>query len=204
MRAPNGSLQGEWIEQYGPTLRYPAAQGSYTLLTMDPLAVGYIHKHPELFRQPASTRQFSLRTMGPSLTAAEGADHRRQRKAIAPSFSAAQIKVMTPTLFEKAYEMIDILPKDEGEVDLSAYIHRLTVDVIGATAFDTDIGALRGEASELMTAWKSMLVSNTASGFWIMLQKAGWPFDKLIVGREARRAGLAPRPGEGGRKLKLR
>lgn len=150
---------------------------------MDPLAVGYIHKHSEIFLQPAATRQFSLRTMGPSLTAAEGPDHKRQRKAIAPSFSAAQIKIMTPTLFEKAYEMIDTLPKGAEEVDLSAYIHRLTVDVIGATAFDTEIGALRGEASELITAWRSMLVTNTASGFWTMLQKAGWPFDRLIVGQ---------------------
>lgn len=106
--------------------------------------------------------------------------------------SAPQIRLMTPTLFRKAYELVDVLRRQEGEVDMVKPLHQLTVDVIGAVAFDADIGALRGEASELLEAWRRMMSGNTASGFWTMLQRARVPFSRWFVSAPTRTRWMFP------------
>ncbi len=181
MTAPNGSLQTEWFKTYGSTVRYHGMFCEPILLTQDPATVHYIHQHSDIFLQPDATRSFSLNTMGRSLTAVEGQNHQRQRRAIAPSFGPTQIPIMTPTMLDKANRFVDVLEKRLGMLDIVPFIQQLAVDVIGSTAFGYDIDSLTTEGNELLVAWRRMMTANMGSGILTMIQRAGIPLANLWV-----------------------
>ncbi|KAL7423839.1 hypothetical protein Q5752_001423 [Cryptotrichosporon argae] len=179
MQAPNGSLQTRWFDTYGSTLRYAGLFRRHVLLTKDPAAVDYVQRHAEVFLQPDATRQFSLDTMGQSLTAVEGEDHKRQRRVIGPSFGPRQIAQMSNTILDKAYELADVLAA-HTDVDAANYVAQFAVDVIGLAAFDTHLDALGTGGNELLEAWRRMMAGNMQTGFWVLLQRAGVPLAKLF------------------------
>jgi len=102
--------------------------------------------------------------MGPSLTASAGNDHRRQRRAITPSFAVPQLRIMTPILLDKANQLVDKVLENnteqgkdkKSEVDMVKYIHQLTVDVIGLVGFDMDFDTLGKGGSELLDSWRKL------------------------------------------------
>ncbi|KAK8870122.1 hypothetical protein IAR55_000692 [Kwoniella newhampshirensis] len=183
--APNGSLQTQWFETYGPTLRYYSLRREQTILTMDPVAVSYIHSHPTLFEQSDATTKFSQQVMGPSLTAALGPDHRRQRRAIAPSFNTPQLRIMAPVFIDKANQLVERILDDQkaqggDHVDLQKYIGQLTVDVIGLAGFDLDFDTLGKGGHELLAAWKRQMEGSFDSTFSVLLQNLGFPVPMFL------------------------
>eukprot|EP00596_Hydrurales_sp_CCMP1899_P000647 CAMPEP_0119046280 /NCGR_PEP_ID=MMETSP1177-20130426/45582_1 /TAXON_ID=2985 /ORGANISM="Ochromonas sp, Strain CCMP1899" /LENGTH=532 /DNA_ID=CAMNT_0007019207 /DNA_START=180 /DNA_END=1774 /DNA_ORIENTATION=+ len=74
------------------------------------------------------------------------------RKVIAPSFSANNLHKRLPEIYMKSEEFCDILhahcSSGEPLKDLSEWMTKLTLDVIGVTMFGVDFKALSGDTSE--------------------------------------------------------
>lgn len=115
------------------------------------------------YPKPEGARQFLLNMLGNGLLVAEGNDHRRQRKVIQPSFNVSAIRDLTPVFFkhanafaEKLVELVEqtkgpsATPFIEGQtpvmagiseakkpvIDVSSWLGRVTLDIIGDAGFD--------------------------------------------------------------------
>jgi cytochrome P450 len=183
-------LQTRWFNKYGSTLRYYSTNRTPLILTCDPTLVNHINTHPTEFEQPEFVFAFSRENMGPSLTASANADHRRQRRAIAPSFATPQLNVMTPLLLTKAFQLVEkiieeVKERGEGrEVEWVMFIQRLTVDVIGLAGFDLDFDTLGKGGSELLDAWRRQLGGGGDGRFVMLLQSWGVRVPMFLVGCE--------------------
>ncbi|WVQ81300.1 hypothetical protein IAT38_003423 [Cryptococcus sp. DSM 104549] len=174
---PN-TIYAEWLSTYGPTLKYHILLGFPRVLTADPVAISYVFSHPTLFPKPSHGRAILADMLGNGLVVAEGADHKKQRRALNPSFSMAAVKGMVPIFFDKAYELRERLlgviendylmeasptpPREEDKapggrkVDMLKWTGKATLDIIGLAGFDYDFKALSESSNELAEAYGQM------------------------------------------------
>ncbi|WVW79570.1 hypothetical protein I302_101539 [Kwoniella bestiolae CBS 10118] len=171
---------GRWIKEYGPTFRYKVIAGAPRFYTADPVALSYILNHADIFPKPPQTRKGMADMLGNGVLVAEGADHKRQRRLLNPSFSPLAIKGMIPIFYDKAYELrekftaliedehsgvgaasptppqeMDIV-KGTRKIDVMSWLGRCTLDVIGLAGFNYDFKALEEPHNELAEAYRKM------------------------------------------------
>ena len=191
----------EWSKEYGPTFRYKLLFGRPRFYTADPKALSYILSHPDTFPKPNRVRQQLERTLGNGLLVAEGSAHKRQRKALNPSFSPAAVKGMQDIFLDKAYELREKLSnmieddsvvasptpaKDEDKVvggkkiDVSKYLGQTTLDVIGLAGFNYDFKALSQPHNELAEAYRSMFAAGQQLTLMVFLAAFVPGFDKIV------------------------
>merc|ERR1719193_949613 len=74
----------------------------------------------------------------PHLINLKGADWKRARSTLAPTFTAAKMKKMSEMMFTSIEDMVEIVNeqvKDEGKnIDVNEIYQRLTLDIIGKCA----------------------------------------------------------------------
>lgn len=177
IKAPPLEVQNGWIATYGSTYRYRIILGSWRFFTSDTTALSYVLSHPDQFPKPEMARRQMTEILGNGVLIAEGADHRRQRKILNPSFSQVAVRGMTPVFFDKAYELKEKLlaliadketdasptpaePEDRVEggkkIDVMRYLGQATLDVIGVCGFGYDFKSLSSEDNELAEAYRKM------------------------------------------------
>lgn len=180
-----------WVKEFGPTLRYRAMLGIPRFFSADPTALSYILSHPDLFPKPGQMRRGMTDMLGPGVLVAEGHDHRRQRKVLNPSFSAAAVREMVPIFFDKAYELKDKLVsmiedesieasptpiKEEDKVvggrkiDIMRSLGQATLDIIGIAGFNYDFKALSQPRNELAEAYRDMFAAGQSITFFGIVQ----------------------------------
>ncbi|KAG7095748.1 hypothetical protein E1B28_006458 [Marasmius oreades] len=100
---------------------------------------------------------------GPSVVYAEGDDHRRQRRIMAPGFGTPQAKALVPIFSAVASSVTnkwkDLLSisNDRSEVfNIPAWISRATLDAIGLAGFDYDFGAMDNDDNRLAKVYKNL------------------------------------------------
>ncbi|KAF8832453.1 hypothetical protein HHX47_DHR1002017 [Lentinula edodes] len=129
---------------------------------------------------------------GRGIVWAEGEVHNRQRKALNPAFSASQLRQFLD-LFQRSTSRLAKKWKEEELVDgtgngkvinVTHWLPRITLDVIGESAFGYDFGALDGRANELGEIFKHMfadsrlypedmrqpLITNQATTTWLLYE----------------------------------
>lgn len=170
-------LQNGWIKTYGTTFRYRILAGGWRFFSADTTALSYILSHADQFPKPEMTRRQMTEILGNGVLIAEGADHRRQRRILNPSFSQAAVRDMMPIFFDKSYELKEKLqamitdetieasptpakPEDKVEggrkIDVMRYLGQTTLDVIGIAGFNYDFKSLSSEDNELAEAYRKM------------------------------------------------
>lgn len=193
----------EWIKQYGHTFRYRILGGSWRFFTADPVALSYILNHPDTFPKPELTRQQMEKFLGNGVLIAEGADHRRQRKILNPSFSQAAVREMVPMFFDKAHELRDTLitmvndtsietsptpavAKDivpgARKIDVMRYLAQATLDVIGLAGFNYDFRSmsLTEGPNELAEAYRDMFQATQSITTFAIAQAFIKPLRALV------------------------
>ncbi|GAA6003065.1 hypothetical protein JCM10207_001969 [Rhodosporidiobolus poonsookiae] len=175
-----------WANEYGGALRYWAFCGDQRLLLTDPVALNHILlSNAYDYPKPDEVRGDLAMILGKGILFAEGDDHRRQRRIMAPSFGPGHLRELVPTFFERSYKLRDIWrdliatsavdenawkdataveeyrasrPKDADDVvlELTAWLNRLTLDIIGTTGFGYEFNALDRDTTPLGTAFGSM------------------------------------------------
>jgi hypothetical protein len=196
-------LHSQWRAIYGSTYRYRVVFGVPRLFTTDPVALSYILSHPDTFPKPARARRNMASMLGNGVLVAEGADHRRQRKVLNPSFSPAAVRDMVPMFFDKAYELRDKLlsiieddslaveasptpPRPEDivpggrKIDMLKYLGMTTIDVIGVAGFNYDFQALHQPKNELAEAFRNMFAAGQNLSLMAVIQALVPYGDKIV------------------------
>ncbi|CAD6591200.1 MAG: hypothetical protein TREMPRED_006032, partial [Tremellales sp. Tagirdzhanova-0007] len=109
IKAGPSQLQSRWMGEFGMTYRYRLLFGAHRFFSADPGAISYIFGHPDIFPKPDELRSGLKDMLGNGVLVAEGADHKRQRRALNPSFSGPAVRDMIPIFFDKAYDLKDML-----------------------------------------------------------------------------------------------
>jgi cytochrome P450 len=117
----------------------------------------------DAFHKSLGISLFAGPMLGNGLIRSEGAFHKRQRRMLAPAFMPKRIgryaEVMAARAAQGAERMIA-----QGNVDLAEETMRVTLEIVGKTLFDAEVG---GEASDvydaLTQAMECMMRSLTAS-----------------------------------------
>jgi cytochrome P450 len=78
--------------------------------------------------------------LGDGLLTSERENHTRQRRLIAPAFTLKRIAAYATTMGERAKQMLDGL-KDGERLDASELTMRLTLEIVGKTLFDAEVGS---------------------------------------------------------------
>ncbi|KAJ7599880.1 cytochrome P450 [Mycena floridula] len=139
-----------WTSKYGTTISYPALFCWPQLLTIDPKALSHILTNPTIYpKEPAERKQWKLMLGGMGLLAAEGDQHRNQRRILNPAFGPAQMRELTPVFFAKSLQLRDILLSEvtklnekTGTIDIHPWLNRAALDMIGLAGFNYDFDTL--------------------------------------------------------------
>lgn len=200
-------LHSKWIKEYGSTFRYRILGGGWRFFTADPVALSYILQHADTFPKPDLTREQMETFLGNGVLIAEGADHRRQRKILNPSFSQAAVRDMVPIFLDKAYDLRDKLAEMVADtsgtattttcptpavemdqvagtrkIDVMRYLAQATLDVIGVAGFNYDFRSLstsEGE-NELAEAYRNMFQATQQIDTFAILQAFVKPLRKIV------------------------
>jgi cytochrome P450 len=134
---------------------------------------------PALINEVLVTKQNSFRKgkalegarvfLGNSLLVSEGEEHTRQRRLIQPAFHRGRIAGYARVMAERAAEWAAGRRASE-EIDLAVEMNRLTLAVVGATLFGSEVEAEAHEIAESLTViienFNRMLLP-----FWRLLRR---------------------------------
>ncbi|KZT22698.1 cytochrome P450 [Neolentinus lepideus HHB14362 ss-1] len=141
-----------WIAEYGPVFRLPGLLGSQKIMLADPKALShYYSKETTTYVKATYLRLALEKIVGRGLLWAEGGDHKRQRRVVAPAFSNSAIRNLTSVFFDSGYKvktaweaLFQDSESDELVIDVQDWTNRVSLDSIGIAGFSHDFGALRG------------------------------------------------------------
>lgn len=174
-----GEAVKRWVTEAGaPTVRYQELLGGQAICTVDPVAAGHILQHSATFVKPDYRVRLFGRVTGMGVLLVEGEAHRRQRRVLNPAFSQSSLRDMMPIFYRKAYELGGMMsawiadgrrdlaptPVDDADalpgtikLDVSSWLQRLTLDVIGLAGFGYDFDTLNGGSSILSQSFHTMM-----------------------------------------------
>ncbi|KAI6027555.1 cytochrome P450, partial [Pisolithus microcarpus] len=191
----NTGLLFDWEDTYGHTYAYRGFLGGYRLITTDLAAITHILAHPERFQKPDFVRE-SLAAMGAgseSVLTTESDVHARQRRILAPAFTAAHIRTLHPIFWDKAAELLERwthLANDQKglclSVDVLPWLSKATLDAIGLAGFGYQFNALSGKNDELADAYHLIfstarkLAVRTILETWIPLLRRFRPHSEVM------------------------
>lgn len=148
-------------------------QHDLRLMSFDRRVIQFVMNSP-VFEKPWQTRRFLGRLIGRGIFSMEGDVHDAQRRIIAPAFTDAAVKRMTPILFMKAKELSErwkdiisqqatgpqnayVTPKEPAAVvDVAHWFSRASFDVIGLCGFNYDFQALQEKPTEIYGAYRRL------------------------------------------------
>ncbi|KAH8115692.1 cytochrome P450 [Phellopilus nigrolimitatus] len=151
----SGEIYEKWAEEYGPVYQIPGPFGSRRTVLVDAKAIAhYYSKETFVYVHSTFAKQAISNIIGKGLLWAEGESHRRQRKTLAPAFSNAAIRNLTPVFFDSAYKIkttwdAAISSSDEAIIDVQKWMNCVSLDSIGIAGFGHDFGELDGHHSEV-------------------------------------------------------
>src|SRR5271170_2482974 len=115
---------------------------------------------PALVNEVLVTKQHSFRKgralegarvfLGNSLLVSEGEEHTRQRRLIQPAFHRGRIAGYAQIMAEKARLWTDA-QQAGAEIDLAVEMNRLTLAVVAATLFGSEVDAEAGDIAKSLT-----------------------------------------------------
>jgi cytochrome P450 len=126
---------------------------------------------PYEFPKPSFVKTIFRGVIGDGLIVVDGDQHKMQKRALQPAFKAKNIRALHLVFEEKALALVDALNTDisdttgkpqVGEVDISAYLRRSTLDIIGMTGLGLDFDWLKNPHNELATTYSHVFTPSKA------------------------------------------
>ncbi|KAJ6623728.1 cytochrome P450 [Mycena sp. CBHHK59/15] len=145
-----GKADFKWQERFGDIVRVKGLFGSNSLLISDPKALHHIYHSGYQIRKQGIRAELTYLLTGPGLAAADGENHRRQRKINSPAFGTNDAKSYVPLFAAYADKLCgkwkEVLGGDASVVvNTPTYFSRFLLDVIGEAAFDYQFGATEND-----------------------------------------------------------
>ncbi|KAJ4494835.1 cytochrome P450 [Lentinula edodes] len=163
-----GVLEKKWFEEYGTAFRASTYFSEDMLMLADPKALHYVTVTSGYrFPKPQDVRQITAFLMGRGVLNAEGVIHNRQRKALNPAFSAKQLRQFlglfqrsTGRLVEKWQQELGNSASEGSVINVTTWLPKITLDVIGESAFNYHFGSLDGKETELGTIFENLFAES--------------------------------------------
>ncbi|CAB5185162.1 unnamed protein product [Rhizophagus irregularis] len=161
MKEESGVPQLGWVEEHGKVITFHGLFNKPKLYIADAKLIQEILLNKAYdFIKPPSVAIISL--IGRGLILAEGEDHKRQRKMSNPAFTYSNIKEMVPSCVRVASTLKDLIEdkinSGETNINLTPYISKATLDVIGLVGFNYEFNSLTSP-NELAVAYDSIFNS---------------------------------------------
>ncbi|THU87170.1 PAH-inducible cytochrome P450 monooxygenase PC-PAH 1 [Dendrothele bispora CBS 962.96] len=166
-----GKLSESWISEYGSAFRFSGSFGENVLYLADPKGLQHVLQTSN-YHYPKSrdARNVLRRALGNGLATVDGDTHQRHRKALNPAFSASQLRTFL-SLFQKSTELLvnkwqeqyftvenrDYQEGDYQVIPITTWLPKLTLDIIGESAFGYKFGALEDKETKLGYVLKHLL-----------------------------------------------
>lgn len=166
-----GDCEFEWLQRFGSAWRRRGCVGEDHLMVADPKALQYILQSSG-YNFPKRTDMLKVTEMvagTAALACAHGKTHERQRKILAPAFFVAQLKSFIPIFQEASSKLVqrwkDELatsdPSTPSLTNVTTWISRATLDIMGQAGFDFHFGSLDGEETELSKMYGGLFIDST-------------------------------------------
>ncbi|KAF8825221.1 hypothetical protein HHX47_DHR7000590 [Lentinula edodes] len=163
-----GVLEKKWFEEYGTAFRASTYFSEDMLMVADPKALQYVTVTSGYrFPKPEDVRQITAFLMGRGILNAEGVIHNRHRKALNPAFSAKQLRQFlglfqrsTGRLVGNWQEELGNSASEGSVINVTKWLPKITLDVIGQSAFNYNFGSLDGKETELGTIFENLFVES--------------------------------------------
>ncbi|KAF9889511.1 hypothetical protein FE257_007221 [Aspergillus nanangensis] len=162
--SPRGRIPLEWmktIPNEGLIHFRDLFNRSYLLATNHKALLDIMSTNTYDFEKPWRARQFLSRIIGFGLILTEGSVHKRQRKALLPSFNFKNIRALYTLMWEKTGLMMDELEKEmkttDGKIEITVWASRLTLDIIGPAAMGRDFNSLQNPDNKVAESFLAIL-----------------------------------------------
>ncbi|KAL5043145.1 hypothetical protein BDW71DRAFT_200061 [Aspergillus fruticulosus] len=128
------------------------------------------------FEKPWRAREFLARIIGFGLILSEGAAHKKQRRALTPSFTIKNVRAFYTLIWDKTNQLLAELGKEIGQhpmdgtspdsgwgkVEMSVWaryfiLNRLTLDIIGPAAMGRDFRSLQNAENKVADSFLAIL-----------------------------------------------
>jgi cytochrome P450 len=124
--------------------------GIDTLLSNDPEAVRHVMmSNATNYRRPVSVRRVTRPLGGEGLFLAEGANWRRQRRLLAPTFAPASIKLLLPHFQEAGLHLLHMIERT-GQANLSSAFQETALEAVLRALFSMPENLAREKLSHLV------------------------------------------------------
>ncbi|KAJ3792293.1 cytochrome P450 [Lentinula aff. detonsa] len=163
-----GQLEFEWVKKYGPTFRIYSCFSEDVLLIADPMGLQHIFQS-QCYPKTRDIRLIAERVFGKGLLWATGKTHERHRRALNSAFSTQQLKQYMSFFQEMTFKLVtkwnDQLEENPAVLNMAHWMPKVTLDVIGQSAFDFNFGVLDGTAeyNELYRTMRDMFLDSKSS-----------------------------------------
>ncbi|EJD52728.1 cytochrome-450 hydroxylase [Auricularia subglabra TFB-10046 SS5] len=159
----SAKINEQLVAMYGKNIRIKGmGWWEDRFLTFDPVAISHVMNRSTDYQKPWQSRRLIASLIGCGLLAAEGKQHRIQRRIANPTFSQQNLRALIPLFFTKAEELrnkwLSVLASDTPpeKIDPNHWFGRATFDIIGLSGFNYDFGAIQDESNEVYRAYKDM------------------------------------------------
>ncbi|KAH9986673.1 cytochrome P450 [Russula compacta] len=165
-----GDNEFQWMREFGSAWRRRGCLGEDHLMVADPKALQYIlHTSGYNFPKRRDMLKVTELVTGNALTVAHGKTHERQKKIIAPTFFASQLKVFLPMFQDATSKLVQkwkdelVTPDPSGRplVNVTGWISRTTLDIMGQAGFDFHFGSLDNAETVLAKMYANLFIDTT-------------------------------------------
>lgn len=138
-------------DEYGVDhLVFPRPLGGELLITRDAATMNHVLNDSYHYTRSTAGTKATKIIIGDGIVAVFGDEHKKQRKMLAPAFSAESLKGLMPIFTHATNQMMDRFEKDtslekrwgKDVKDSVKWFGRVTLDIIGRAGFDYDFGAV--------------------------------------------------------------
>ena len=140
---------GELNEKFGDAARFTLFNERF-LLFSDPALVNEVLVTKQNSFRKGKALEGARVFLGNSLLVSEGEEHTRQRRLIQPAFHRGRIAGYARTMAEKARAWTEA-QRAGAEIDLAVEMNRLTLAVVAATLFGSEVDAEAGVIAVSLT-----------------------------------------------------
>ncbi|RAQ58065.1 cytochrome P450 monooxygenase [Aspergillus flavus] len=171
---PRGRLPLEWMKTVpneGLIHFRDIVNRSYLLATNHQALLDIMSTNTYDFEKPWRARDFLACIIGFGLILSEGSAHKKQRRALTPSFNVKNIRALYSLMWEKTGLLMDELEKQikqnpmdgtnaqsgEGKIEMSVWASRLTLDIIGPAAMGRDFRSLHNPENKVADSFLAIL-----------------------------------------------
>ncbi|KAK0245075.1 cytochrome P450 [Armillaria nabsnona] len=194
-----GDLETKWRKEYGTIYRIGGCFGQDLLVVSDPKALEHIF-HPSRPYPKTSDVNFIFGLIVGGfggLIVAEKEDHHRQRKILNPAFSSTNLR-NSQVIFQRCSDkVVNAMRRctTTEPIDIVHWMSRVSLDIIGLSAFRYDFGSLDGRETELEMAMKHVFTASQSNPSAVelmvvalirMLPNSVLKISKLLPTREIR------------------